>query len=75
MSSGVVMGKRIVGRPRLVAAGHSRADTGGGGLHCCCCTCCTCVRLHFLRTLEGKLKLSQVVSCVANGAQAYRLSF
>ncbi|KDR14015.1 hypothetical protein L798_11674, partial [Zootermopsis nevadensis] len=32
-----------------------------GGIHCCCCTCCTCVHLVFLRTTEGRLKLSQVV--------------
>ena len=62
MSQAVVMGKRIVGRPRIVTVGQSGVESGRGGLHCCCCACCTCINLQFLRTVEGRLKLCEVVS-------------
>jgi hypothetical protein len=68
MSQAVVMGKRIVGRPRIVTVGQGGVESGRGGLHCCCCTCCTCINLQFLRTVEGRLKLCEVVSCVPGGA-------
>jgi len=68
MSQAVVMGKRIVGRPRIVTVGQSGVESGRGGLHCCCCTCCTCINLQFLRTLEGRLKLCEVVSWAPGGA-------
>lgn len=69
MSQPVVMGKRIVGRPRIVTVGQGGVESGRGGLHCCCCTCCTCVNLQFLRTLEGRLKLCEVVSWAEGGTQ------
>ena len=62
MSQAIVMGKRIVGHPRIVTVRQGGVESGRGGLHCCCCTCCTCINLQFLRTVEGRLKLCEVVS-------------
>ena len=69
MSHPIVMGKRIVGRPRIVTVGQSGLESGGGGFHCCCCTCCTCINLQFLRTVEGRLKVCEVVSCRPSGTE------
>jgi hypothetical protein len=69
MSQPVVMGKRIVGRPRRVTVGQGGVESGRGGLHCCCCTCCTCINLQFLWTVEGRLKLCEVVSWAPAGAR------
>ncbi|XP_069677008.1 protein singles bar [Periplaneta americana] len=75
--SGIVMGKRIVGRPRIVTVGPGGVETGRGGLHCFCCQCCTCVHFEFIRTVVGKLKLAEVIiasicqSLVINYGQAH----